>query len=84
LRVPLGTNPLLLVAVVGTQFLQLAVLAVPPVRDLLSMTALTPIDGLQLALAAILVVIVIEVYKLVRRNIPPADTANSRIAGEAR
>ena len=66
-RIPLANNPLLIVAVVGTQLLQLAVLAVPPLRDLLSMTALAPIDGIRLALAAILVLAVMEIYKLLTR-----------------
>ena len=82
-RIPLANNPLLIVAVVGTQLLQLAVLAMPPLRDLLSMTALTPIDGVRLALAAILVLAILELYKSVRRHGRPAHPANSGIAGKA-
>jgi Ca2+-transporting ATPase len=65
-RIPLANNPLLIVAVVGTQLLQLAVLAVPPLRDLLSMDWLTPADGMKLALGGVIVLAVLEVYKLVR------------------
>ena len=71
-RIPLVNNPLLVMAVIGTQLLQLAVLAVPPLRDLLSMATLTPTYGLRLALAAILVLAVIEIYKLVPRASGPA------------
>ena len=71
-RIPLANNPLLIVAVFGTQLLQLAVLGVLPLRNLLSMTALTPMDGVRLALAAILVLAVMEIYKLARRAGSPA------------
>jgi Ca2+-transporting ATPase len=71
-RTPLTNNPLLIVAVVGTQLLQLAVLIVPPLRDLLSLMALTPLEGIRLALAAILVLAVMEIYKLTGRAGGPA------------
>ena len=82
-RIPLANNPLLIVAVVGTQLLQLAVLAMPPLRDLLSMTALTPLDGVRLALAAILVLAILELYKSVRRHGRPAHPGELRIAVKA-
>jgi len=82
-HIPLANNPLLIVAAVGTQLLQLALLAMPPLRDLLSMTALTPLDGVRLALAAILVLAILELYKSVRRHGRPAYSANSGIAGKA-
>jgi Ca2+-transporting ATPase len=63
-RIPLANNPLLIVAVVGTQLLQMAVLAVPPLRELLSMGALTPADGLPVAVAALVVLAAMELYKL--------------------
>jgi P-type Ca2+ transporter type 2C len=76
--IPLSNNKLLIVAVVGAQILQLAVLAVPPLRDLLSMQALTPADGIPVALAGVVVLAVMEVYKLVR----PAD-GGSRPCGRS-
>jgi P-type Ca2+ transporter type 2C len=79
-RIPLANNPLLVVAVVGTQLLQLAVLAVPPLRDLLSMDQLAPSDGMQLAVAGVVVIAVMEVYKLVR----PPPPVNPELAGRAR
>jgi magnesium-transporting ATPase (P-type) len=79
-RIPLANNPLLIVSVIGMQLLQLAVLAVPPLRDLLSMDRLTASDGMQLALGAVIVLAAIEVYKLVR---PPPPVAPKR-AGRMR
>lgn len=63
-------NPLLIVAVVGTQLLQLAVLAVLPLRDLLLIAALTPTDSIRLALAAVLLLGVMEIYKRAQGGSP--------------
>ena len=65
-RIPLKHNPLLIEAVVGTQLLQIAALAVPSLRELLSMQALTLGDGLSLAAGGIAILAVMEIYKLVR------------------
>ena len=65
-RIPLMSNPLLIGAVVGTQLLQVAVLAIPPLRDLLSLQALTIVDGLGLGVVGIAILAVMEVYKWVR------------------
>lgn len=65
-RIPLMSNPLLIGAVVGTQLLQVAVLAIPPLRDLLSLQALTIVDGLSLGVVGIAILAVMEVYKWVR------------------
>ncbi len=74
-RIPLANNPFLIAAIVGTQLLQLAVLAVPPLRDLLSMEQLTAADSIPVALAALVVLAVMELYKLVR---PEEDAARPR------
>ena len=83
-RIPLGDNPLLIVAVVGAQLLQLAVLAVPPLRELLSMDAATAADGIPVALAGVLVLAVMEIYKLARRSNRPAHAAESEVVGTTR
>ena len=82
-RIPLANNKPLIAALAGTQLLQLAALAVPPLRDLLSLTALTPRDGLQLALPALLVIAVMEIYKLLRRRGRPARAGDPETAGNA-
>jgi Ca2+-transporting ATPase len=74
-RIPLANNPFLVLAIIGTQLLQVAVLAVPPLRTLLSLEALTLADGMRLALAGVVVLAVMEVYKLVR---PADDPARPR------
>ncbi|HEX9837664.1 MAG TPA: cation-translocating P-type ATPase C-terminal domain-containing protein, partial [Alphaproteobacteria bacterium] len=66
-RIPLAHNPLLIGAVIGTQLLQVAVLGVPGLRDLLSLTELTIADGIALAVPALAILAVIEIYKRVRR-----------------
>ena len=66
-RIPLAHNPLLIGAVIGTQILQVAVLGVPGLRDLLSLTELTIADGIALAVPALAILAVIEIYKRVRR-----------------
>ncbi len=71
-RIPLANNPFLIAAIVGTQLLQLAVLAVPPLRDLLSMEQLTAADSIPVALAALVVLTVMELYKRVRPEEVPA------------
>lgn len=61
--VPLASNPFLIAAVFGTQALQVALLWLPPLRDLLSLGALTVADGMTLAAAGLLVLAVMELYK---------------------
>ncbi len=68
-RIPLGHNPLLIVAVVVTQVIQILVLYVPPLRDLLSLGALSPADGLLLAAGGFVVLGVMELYKLILRYV---------------
>lgn len=63
LKIPLTNNLLLLAAVIGTQVLQLAVLAIPPLRELLSLEAMTPMAAFRLAIAALAIVLVMEIYK---------------------
>ncbi|MGD9614744.1 MAG: cation-translocating P-type ATPase [Alphaproteobacteria bacterium] len=83
-RIPLANNPFLIAAIVGTQLLQVAVLAIPPLRSLLSLDDLTLADGMQLALAGAVVLAVMEAYKLVRPADGPPDRAVNRdIAGTA-
>jgi hypothetical protein len=62
-RIPPTDNLMLLGAVIGTQLLQLAVLAVPPLRELLSLEAMTPMAAFRLAFAALAIVLVMELYK---------------------
>jgi magnesium-transporting ATPase (P-type) len=76
-RIPLANNPFLIAAVVGTQLLQVAVLAVPPLRSLLSLEDLTLADGMRLALAGAVVLAVMEVYKLIRPAGPRGRTATA-------
>jgi hypothetical protein len=66
-RIPFGANPLLISAIAGTQLLQIAVLGFPPVQSLLSLDGLTLFDGVLLAGAGMLVLAVMETYKLLRR-----------------
>jgi magnesium-transporting ATPase (P-type) len=72
LAIPLLHNPLLIGAVVGTQALQIAVLGVAPVRELLSLEALSIADGLGLAAAGAAVLAVMELYKRLRPVAPAA------------
>jgi Ca2+-transporting ATPase len=67
-RIPLLHNPLLIAAVIGTQLLQIAVLAVPPLRELLSLQSLSIGDGLLLGALSIAVLAVMEAYKWFRRD----------------
>ncbi|QDH69037.1 cation-translocating P-type ATPase [Marilutibacter alkalisoli] len=69
-RIPLWHNPLLVAAVIGTQLLQIAVLAIPPLRDLLSLQAMTIAEGLQLGALALIVLFAMELYKMFRRRHP--------------
>lgn len=74
-RTPLSGNWLLIGAVAGTQVLQLAVLYIPPLRDLLSMEEATAAEGLWLVVPALGVVVVMEAYKaLMRRRERPDQT----------
>jgi Ca2+-transporting ATPase len=63
LKIPFANNLLLVGAVIGTQVLQLVVLAVPPVRELLSLEALTPTAASRLAVAGLAIMLVMEIYK---------------------
>jgi calcium-translocating P-type ATPase len=67
-RMPLAHNRLLVGGVVATQLLQVAVLSVPELRDLLSLDALTVIDGIELAVGGIAIIAVMELYKLAIRK----------------
>jgi P-type Ca2+ transporter type 2C len=64
--IPLASNPLLIAAVLGTQALQSAVLWLPPLRDLLSLDALSLADGMALASAGVIVLAIMELYKRAR------------------
>jgi len=64
--IPLASNPLLIAAVLGTQALQSAVLWLPPLRDLLSLDALSLADGMALASAGLIVLAIMELYKRAR------------------
>jgi len=66
--IPLADNWLLIGAVVGTQLLQVLVLMVPPLRDMLSLEAMTLREGLGLAGVGVLVIGVMELYKWGRRT----------------
>ena len=59
-------------------------LGVPPLRELLSMDALTPADGIPVALAGVLVLAVMEIYKLARSNDRPARKVTPEVTGKAR
>jgi len=63
LRIPLTNNLVLVGAIVGTQLLQLAVLGIPPLRELLSLQDTTPLAAMQLALAGLVILVVMEGYK---------------------
>ncbi|OYX06659.1 MAG: hypothetical protein B7Z15_16275, partial [Rhizobiales bacterium 32-66-8] len=52
----------------GTQLLQVLVLMVPPLRDMLSLEAMTLMEGLELAVVGILVIGIMEIYKWARRR----------------
>lgn len=65
-RVPLANNWFLLIGVVGAQALQAGVLAVPPLRSLLSLDDLTLRDGLSLAALGACILVVMETYKWLR------------------
>lgn len=64
--VPLRHNPFLVLAVIGSQLLQVAALAIPPLRDLLSLGSMQLLDALQLSVAAVAVIAVMEAYKWLR------------------
>lgn len=66
--IPLSSNLFLVGAVIATQLLQLAVLAIPPVREMLSLEAVTPMEALQLAIGGLVVLGVMETYKWWRRG----------------
>ena len=66
-NVPLGNNPLLVGGVVATQGLQVAALVIPPLRDLLSLGALSPAEGLSLSALGVSVLVVMEIYKRLRQ-----------------
>lgn len=70
LRIPLRNNPMLISAVVVTQVIQILALSAPPLRELLSLEALSMADGLYLAAGGIIVLAVMEIYKLIRRRSP--------------
>jgi magnesium-transporting ATPase (P-type) len=82
LRIPLASNPLLIGAVIATQMLQVAVLAVPPLRDLLSLGSLTVADGVGLAAGGLAILAAAETYKWLRRNRLSGD--DGRQAGSGR
>ncbi len=52
----------------GTQLLQIGVLAVSPLRELLSLDSLSVYDGMSLAVMSLGVILVMEIYKGVRRR----------------
>ncbi|TCU73401.1 calcium-translocating P-type ATPase [Bradyrhizobium sp. R2.2-H] len=66
-RIPIAANPFLVAAVIGTQVLQLVVLAIPPLREMLSLQAMTWADALQLAVGGLGALAVMELYKWSRR-----------------
>ncbi len=66
-RIPIGNNPLLVGGVIATQGLQIAALAIPPLRDLLSLGTLSVVEGLSLSGLGIGVLLVMEAYKRFRR-----------------
>ncbi|MFZ5658158.1 MAG: cation-translocating P-type ATPase [Pseudomonadota bacterium] len=68
--IPPRHNPLLIAAVAGTQLLQIAVLAIPSMRDLLSLQGLSVTDGISLAVASLGVLAAMEGYKWLRRRHP--------------
>ncbi|TSD84047.1 HAD-IC family P-type ATPase [Mycobacterium sp. KBS0706] len=67
-RIPIGNNPLLVGGVIATQGLQLAALAVSPLRDLLSLGALSPGEGFSLFGLGVSVLLIMELYKRFRRT----------------
>ncbi|WP_440636906.1 cation-translocating P-type ATPase [Bradyrhizobium sp. PUT101] len=67
-QIPIASNPFLVAAVIGTQVLQLAVLAIPPLREMLSLQAMTWLDALQLAVGGLGILAVMELYKWSRRT----------------
>lgn len=80
--IPLADNPLLVGAIAGTQALQIAVLHVPALRELLSLQSLSIADGLALGSFAVLIVLVMELYKFVRRTRRGGTTAPAlKVAG---
>jgi hypothetical protein len=66
-RIPLRDNPLLVLGVIGTQALQVAVLGIPPIRDMLALQDMDIATGLSLAVGAIGIILVMEIYKRLRR-----------------
>lgn len=78
-RIPLANNPPLIAAIVGTQLLQIAVLGMPPLSSLLSLEALTVADGVFLAAAGIMVLLVMEIYKRLRRVKDPSPPGKAAV-----
>lgn len=62
-RIPLAHNPMLVGGVIATQALQVSALAIPPLRDLLSLGGLSVAEGFGLAGLGIAVLAVMEAYK---------------------
>ena len=75
-RIPLRDNRLLMAAILGTQALQMLVLAVPPLRAVLGLDGVSLVTGLSLSAAALVPLAVMEVYKVwQRRGRPDVATA---------
>ncbi len=70
-RIPLRDNRLLMAAILGTQALQMLVLAVPPLRAVLGLDGVSLVTGLSLSAAALVPLAVMEAYKAWRRRAHP-------------
>ena len=67
-RIPLRDNRLLMAAILGTQALQVLVLALPPLRAVLGLEGVSLATGLSLSAAALVPLAVMEAYKAWRRR----------------
>ncbi|OHE86526.1 MAG: hypothetical protein A2579_09200, partial [Lysobacterales bacterium RIFOXYD1_FULL_69_11] len=70
-RIPLRDNRLLVAAILGTQALQVLVLAIPPLRAVLGLDGVSLATGLSLSAAALVPLAVMEAYKAWQRRVHP-------------
>ncbi len=70
-RVPISSNYLLIAGVIAAQGIHILALYIPILRDVLQLQPVSPVEWLALLVLASSVVVVMEIFKAVRRHRPP-------------
>jgi len=70
-RVPISSNYFLIAGVIAAQGIHILALYVPVIRDILQLQPVSLVEWLSLLVLASSVVVVMEIFKAVRKHRPP-------------